>query len=150
MRAFPTELEADIARSYPGRSLLEWWRTVFGLSREMATRELWVFIKGLGESSLYRTALREGDWSEDQRIQALIATQLGFLRYDQAVIAGQKMRKPESLLSPKERREKAEAREFQVGIHDLLLQTMRGEITAPTRDVTFTRDDQPVKKLLRG
>lgn len=117
----------------------------------MTTRELWVFLKYLPEeTSVYRKARREGDWHEGEQIQALIATQLGFLRYDLAVINGHKMRKPEALLSPKERREKQEAREFQVGMHDLLIATMRGEIVAPTRDVSFTTDDQPVKKLMEG
>lgn len=114
----------------------------------MTSRELWVFIKHLPPESATKTAMREGDWHEDQQIRALIATQLGFLRYDHAVVNGQKMHKPEALLSPKERREKAEAREFQVGVHDLLLKQMRGEIEVPARDVSFTTDDQPVKKLL--
>jgi hypothetical protein len=117
----------------------------------MTTRELWVFIKHLREeTSAYRKARREHDWHEGEQIQALIATQLGFLRYDLAVINGHKMRKPEALLSPKERREKQDMREFQVGMHDLIMATMRGEIQAPARDVTFTTDDAPVKKILDG
>lgn len=116
----------------------------------MTTRKLWVFLKYLPEDSEYKKALREGDWSESERIHALIATQLAFLRYDHAVVNQQKMRKPEALLSPKERREKAETREFQVGMHDLLLRTMRGEIEAPARDVTFTTDNKPVKRMLEG
>jgi hypothetical protein len=50
-----------------------------------------VLLEGLPEDSLFRTAMRDGDWGLDTYVQAGILNELRLLRTDQAAVNGHKM-----------------------------------------------------------
>lgn len=142
LRGFPTELESDIAHFYPGRSVLEWWRD------EMSSREFMVLVNQLPDKSAFGKARREGDWTEDQYIQADQNNELRRLRYQQASLVGAKMRKPDLLLSPRQRVEKDQDRQFSRDLHDMLVAQMSGKFVPPTRQVSFVTGDADDRKQL--
>lgn len=83
VRAYPHEIEADLA--FRGVDILDWHRG------DMSSRRLLVLLEGLPEDSLFRTAMRDGDWGLDAYVQAGILNELRLLRTDQAAVNGHKM-----------------------------------------------------------
>jgi hypothetical protein len=119
LRLYPTEIEADIARFYPGRSVLEWWRG------EMSSRELWALLQHLPHDSATQRARRDGDWSEREYLLPLLINEVKSLRADQAALAGQRMR-PTFISSPAERKEKVEDRREYFAVRELLKSQIGG------------------------
>lgn len=83
VRAYPHEIEADLA--FRGIDIADWHRG------DMSSRRLLVLLEGLPEGSLFKTALRDGDWGLDEYIQAGVLNELRLLRTDQAAVNGHKM-----------------------------------------------------------
>lgn len=74
-RTFPTEIAHDLSAVHR-RHIREWHRG------EMSSRELLELIEFLPERSAYKTALRNGDWTDEQYIQARIGEELAYSRAD--------------------------------------------------------------------
>lgn len=84
MRQFPREIEADLL--IRGIDIFDWHRG------EMSSRRLITLIETLPPDSTYWRERRDGDWSEQEYINATILNELRLLRADNAAIhAGHKM-----------------------------------------------------------
>jgi len=83
VRHFPEEIEADLA--FRGIDIFDWHQG------KMSSRRLLVLCEALPPDSRFQTALRDGDWSDDQYVQAAMVNEVRLLRVDQAALQGQKM-----------------------------------------------------------
>lgn len=134
LRYHPHEVEADVARFYPGRRLAEWWRWLFGApGTHMSSRELWVLISQLPDDSATKAAIREDPWTQRDHLLADVVDVLGFLRADYGVVHGAK-RQPDTVPRPARELQKAqereEARRTQRALHDVLHGRIQVETTA--------------------
>lgn len=132
LKRFPKEIEGGLALHY-GFDIADWWRG------EKSSRWVLVRLGELPDSSTFKVALRDGDWTEMEHVLARGVTEISYLRADNAALNGQKMR-PQPVLSPKQRREKAEELALSHSIHDMIVAQMKGEYTPPKRNVTFVAE----------
>jgi hypothetical protein len=73
----------------------------------MSSRRLLVLLKGLDAESEYKTATRNGDWSDKTYMRAATVNELRLLRVDQAALNGEKM-EVTLMESPAQREARAE------------------------------------------
>lgn len=103
----------------------------------MSSRELWVFITHLPDSLATKTAMREGDWTETQYIQARIANELAYFRADHAAVHAEHKMRVDPIESPAQRAERAEKDKAAAGVRSFLRAQLSGEYTPPARGVVF-------------
>lgn len=130
MRAFPTEIEADLSLHH-GFDIADWW------TGKTSSRWVWVRVTHLPDDSATKKAMREGDWTEGQYITARLVNELAFFRADHAAVHAQHKMRPDPIQSPAQRREREEGRRQYREVRSMLLAQMRGEYIPPTRDVAF-------------
>jgi hypothetical protein len=124
LRTFPEEIEADIARYYPGRDIAQYWRG------DMTARALLVLVQHLPEDSATVRAQRGTPWSDLMYLVAHIADTVAFARADYANAHGGNAR-PTPLPRP-DTVEAQQAREQTRQVHDALTSMMRGELDVST------------------
>jgi hypothetical protein len=126
LRAYPEEVEADIARFYPGRDIGQFWRG------DLSGRALGVLIRYLPEDSATVRAMRGTPWSELMYLLAHIADTVAYSRADYANVHGGKTR-PEPVQRP-DTAEQRDQRDHVRHVHDALTAAMGGTfvVDAPT------------------
>lgn len=120
LRVYPEEIEADIARHYPGRDIGQFWRG------ELSARALSVLIRHLPEDSALVKAERGTPWPELLYMLANIADTVTYHRADYANVHGGQSR-PTPVTRPptaEDEEQRDQARE----IHDALGHMMRGHL----------------------
>lgn len=125
LRAYPEEIEADLARFY-GRDIGDFWRG------ELSGRALGVLIRHLPEDSATVRAMRGTPWSEFMYLAAYMADTLAFLRADYANTHGGSAH-PEPVERPDTNEQRAE-REHVRGVHDALSAAMHGQFVVDAPD----------------
>ena len=100
MRFFPHEIEADLAAVY-NVDIADWHCGV------LSSRRLLVLLEGLPDDARFNVARRDGDWSDEQYLQASLINEVRLLRVDQAALKGHKM-EATLLESPAQREAAAE------------------------------------------
>lgn len=78
MRQFPREIEADLI--FRGIDIHDWHQG------RMSSRRLLCLIDALPDDSTYMKERRDGDWSDQEYINAAIVNELRRLRADNAAI----------------------------------------------------------------
>jgi hypothetical protein len=118
VRFFPEEIEADLA--FEGIDIADWH------TGEMSSRKLLILLKALDEDGEYKTARRNGDWSDKRYTQASIVNELRMLRVDQAAINGSKM---DAVLmeSPAQLEAKAEEQAERTAVRTGILAQLHGQ-----------------------
>lgn len=119
LRAYPEEIEADLARFYPGRDVGQFWRG------EMTGRALGVLIRHLPEESATVRAMRGTPWSELMYLVAYLADTVAFSRADYVNTHGGNSR-PDPVTRP-DTAEQREQREAARDVHDALTAAMSGQ-----------------------
>lgn len=117
---YPEEIEADIARYYPGRDIGQYWRG------EMTARALAVLVQHLPEESATVKAQRGTPWTELMYLVAHIADTATYARADYITAHGGSAR-PETIPRP-DTEEAQEDREHARQVHDALGDMMRGQL----------------------
>lgn len=107
----------------------------------MSSRELWVLIRHLPDDSATKKAMREGDWTEEQYINARLVNEIAYFRADHAAIHASHKMRVEPLESPAQRAERAEQDRARADIRSFMLAQLHGEYTPPRREVTFEHTD---------
>lgn len=128
LRAFPEEIEVDIARFYPGHDVAEFWRG------QLSARKLDLFIRHLPEESATVRAARGTPWSELMYLLAYVADTVAFLRADYANTHGASSH-PDPVNRP-DTDEQRDNRDQVRSTHDALHSMISGHFTvdAPTSD----------------
>lgn len=121
---YPEEIEADIARFYPGRDVGQFWRG------EMSARALLVLIQHLPDDSATVKAQRGTPWSDLMYLVAYVADTVTFARADYANAHGGSVRpstvpRPDTVDAQQERDETRQ-------VHDALADMMRGQLDTAT------------------
>lgn len=117
MTLFPKEIEVDLLRD--GFDIHDWHRGT------MSSRRLLLLIDTLHDKSEFRRALRKGDWSDEEYINAGVLNELKLMRVDQASINGQDM--PYQLLeSPAQIAESARVAEERRAVRSDILRQLHG------------------------
>jgi hypothetical protein len=128
LRAWPTEIESDLSR-YHRRDIGEWWNGA------LSSRKLWAFIVHLPDDSATKTAMREGDWSEAQYIDARLVNELASFRADHAAVHAKQKMRPTLLESPGQRRSAEDRRRRYLEVREDLLNQMSGGTHTPASDL---------------
>lgn len=123
------QIEADIARFYPGRRIGEWWRTEFGVGETMTSRELMVLVEQLPEESATKRAITGDDWTTLHHLVANIQDIANFTRADTTNYRGGSAN-PEPIKRPGQAKQAAEKQAAAHRNHDQIMATMGGK-TAP-------------------
>ncbi|MBO0879857.1 MAG: hypothetical protein J2P17_05720 [Mycobacterium sp.] len=132
VRECAAQLEADLAREYPGTDIRDWIRWVFRGEGTLTSRRMHNLILGLTDRSETKKALRDGDWCEEQYIHARIANELMYSRADFAAAYGGRM-DPHPFKSPKQLAEDAEETAAAHKVRDLLRAQVHGEFVPPAQ-----------------
>lgn len=101
LRHYAGEIEADLL---PGINIHDWHRQTLDANgvRVLSSRRLLLLAKNLPATSAFkREAQRNGDWSDDEYIQAGILNELRLLRTDFAAVNGSRM-EPTLVESPRQ------------------------------------------------
>jgi hypothetical protein len=130
LRAFPEEIEADLARFYPGRDIAQFWRG------EMTGRALAVLIRHLPEDAALVKAQRGTHWSELMYLVAHIADTVAYARADYANAHGGSA-SPEPVPRP-DSPDAEEDRQRVRHLHDALTDMMHGR---PALELAAGPDD---------
>lgn len=134
---FPEEIEADIARHYPGRDVAQFWRGA------MSARTLSVLIRHLPEDSALVRAQRGTPWPEHMYLLATIADTVIYHRADYANVHGGQHR-PRPVDRPVTA-EEIEQREQVAQIQNAMHHLIRGDIVdAPTDGRRYEPDAETV------
>lgn len=103
----------------------------------------------LPDDSELKTAIREGDWTADQYVQARIANELMLSRADYASAHGSTM-KPTLLLSPAQQADEDEERQAESEIKELFRAQLYGEfIPPPQPGRVFAAETDPERNAQR-
>ncbi|MEV6258083.1 hypothetical protein AB0L97_32995 [Nocardia sp. NPDC051911] len=82
LKSAPDQIEADMGRQYPGRSVKEFWRTIGPRQTgEMSPREFVVLVKGFTDESLFKRT-KYTAWTVRERLAARIVNVLEAHRGD--------------------------------------------------------------------
>lgn len=101
-RQFPRQLTSDLSR-FHGISIGDWHRG------EVSSYELICHVEFLPEESAFKTALRAGEYGEDQITWRHIANEIARLRATMHAVHGGQRYKPPTLLTRAEQREEIDA-----------------------------------------
>lgn len=114
-RWYSRELDADFARFYH-RDIRDWY------VGDMSSRQFLNLIDGLPEHSLFKTwAVRGGDWTENQYLQARLINEVALSRADGKGYA------PHLVKSPMEYAAEQATETYRRNRHDETLKALRGE-----------------------
>lgn len=114
-RQYPTEIAFDLSFEHK-RHISEWHRGT------MSSRELLELIEPLPARSAFKTALRKGDWSDEEYRQARLVNELALSRVEHTGAAV-----PELEKSPLQQHVDLAVGEFRVQKHRDTLAQLRGE-----------------------
>lgn len=103
-----------------------------GEDNGVTSRRVHALLWHLPDESETKTAVREGDWTEAQYVQARIANELMLSRADFVVAHGGKS-DPKLLLSPKQRAEEEAERQAARDVRTLLRAQIHGEFIPPAQ-----------------
>jgi len=134
LRAYPEEIEADIARYYPGRDIRQYWRG------DMSARALGVLIRQLPDDSATVRAIRGTPWSDLTYLVAYLADTVAYSRADYINTHGGHAT-PEPVSRPDTDEQQAN-REQVRGVHDALGSMMHGQLVVDA-PITDHRPYQP-------
>ncbi len=129
---YAEEVEADLARFYPGRRIREWWRTElgntseFGGTTDMTSRELMVLVDQLPEESATKRAITGDEWTTLHHLIANIQDTTNFARADTITYRGGTAN-PERIKRPRDLAEAAAKQATARSKHDDVIAQMRGE-----------------------
>lgn len=116
---YPEEVEADIARFYPGRDVAQYWRG------DMSARALSLLVRHLPEDSATVKAQRGTPWTELMYLVAHVADTATYARADYITAHGGSAQ-PQAIPRP-DTEQAQEDREQARHVHDALTDMMRGQ-----------------------
>lgn len=119
---YPDEIEADIARYYPGHDIADFWRGT------MSGRKLAVLVRHLPEDSATVKAQRGSPWSDLMYLVAYLADTVAYSRADYLNAHGASAR-PTPVPRPQTEADRAEREQVHL-VHDALVDMMHGHVPA--------------------